>query len=164
MIKTKGFSVIELLVVVAILSVVMSIVMSSIGKARDRAQDTKRKQDMLAIQNALELYFFDYGAYPTTYGNWYGMSELSGNRPASGTEAYIPGLTPDYMAVLPVDPSGNTSGWSGYLYVSDGSNYKLLSHYIGPKSFPASGQKFYDPVRPTWALMLCSDEPACSSW
>jgi len=85
-----------------------------------------------------------------------------GSKDTSGVSAYIPGLTPDYISVLPTDPKKDISGWSGYLYRSNGTEYKLLSHANGPESFPSAGQPFYDPVRPTWAWMLCSGGPACS--
>ena len=69
-----------------------------------------------------------------------------------GSTGYIPGLVPTYIAVLPLDPINTPDG---YLYLSDGTNYKLLSHQ-SPESYPAAGTKFYDPVRPTWSWKLCS--------
>lgn len=84
---------------------------------------------------------------------------------------WIPGLAPTYISVLPRDPRGGTSqiqptcgGWqAAYLYLSNGTNYKLLSH-CAPDNPWTSGDTFYDPVRPTWAWKVCSGEPACSSW
>lgn len=119
---------------------------------------------MKQIQVALALYYDDHRAYPSTSGAWWGMSVNGGSHPNSGASAYVPGVVPTYMPVLPADPSGRTDAWSGFLYKSDGVNYKLLVHQTGPESFPASGQPFYDPKRPTWAWMLCNSEPACSSW
>jgi hypothetical protein len=128
------------------------------------ARDARRVSDMKQVQVALELYLDSNNSYPSTGGAWWGLSVNGGSRTTSGANAYIPGLTPTYISVLPADPSGDTSGWSGFLYQSNGTNYKLLSHANGPESFPSSGQAFYDPVRPTWSWMVCSGEPACSSW
>ncbi|MBI2048713.1 MAG: type II secretion system protein [Parcubacteria group bacterium] len=161
---SKGFTLIELLVVIAIIGVLSSVVLASLNTARAKARDASRKVELRQMQTALELYRSSNTAYPTTGGAWWGMSVNGGSRTTSGANAYIPGVTPTYISALPADPSGQTSGWSGYLYLSDGANYKLLSHATGPESFPAVGETFYDPVRPTWAWMLCSDEPACSSW
>jgi type II secretion system protein G len=164
LIGKKGFTLIELLVVIAIIGMLSSIVLASMNSARSKARDTKRKTDMRQLQAALELYYDDNNSYPYTGGSWWGASVNGGSRTTSGSNAYIPGLTPSYITVLPLDPKGTKSRWSGYLYRSDGNNYKLLSHSSGPESFPSSGEPFYDPVRSTWAWMICSGEPACSSW
>ena len=152
--KDKGFTLIELLVVIAIIGLLASIVLVSLNSARAKARDTKRKADMNNIITAIEMYYDSNNAYPSTGGSWWGVCVNGGSRTTSGANAYIPGVTPNYITVLPTDPRGDTSGWSGYLYNSNGTNYKLLCHANGPESFPSSGQPFYDPVRPTWAWAL----------
>jgi type II secretion system protein G len=152
--KNKGFTLIELLVVIAIIGLLSSIVLVSLNSARAKARDTKRKADMNNIITAIEMYYDSNNAYPSTGGSWWGVCVNGGSRTTSGANAYIPGVTPNYITVLPTDPRGDTSGWSGYLYKSNGTNYKLLCHANGPESFPSSGQPFYDPVRPTWAWAL----------
>lgn len=42
--------------------------------------------------------------------------------------AWIPGLVPDYLDVLPIDPRRSTLANKQYLYLSDGENYKLIAH------------------------------------
>jgi len=154
----KGFTLIELLVVIAIIGVLSSVVLTSLNSARAKGRDAKRKVEMTSLQTALELYRLDNDAYPSSGSSWRGAVSYGGY--GTGSTGYIPGLVPTYIAALPLDPKGTLDG---YLYLSDGINYKLLSH-VSPESYPPSGTKFYDSVRPTWAWKLCSGEPACSSW
>ncbi len=160
----RGFTINELLVAIAIIAILSSVVIANLSSERAKARDSFRKSSMKEVRTALELYHTLNNSYPSTGGVWWGLSANGGNRTTSGANAYIPGLTPTYIPVLPADPSGNTSGWSGFLYRSDGKDYKLLIHSIGPESFPSPGQEFYDPIRPTWAWMICSGGSACSSW
>lgn len=154
--QNKGFTLIELLVVIAIIGILSSVVLASLNTARAKARDTARKSDLKQLQTALELYYNSNGNYPS--GGWRGAVSYGGY--GTGATGYIPGLVPTSIPVLPLDPKGTLDG---YLYLSDGTNYKLLSH-VSPESYPSAGQPFYDPVRPTWAWMVCSGEPACSSW
>lgn len=164
--KKQGFTLIELLVVIAIIGLLASIVLANLTTTRAKARDAKRKEDLIQMRNALELYYTDHNSYPlASPGNWGGVSTGPcgpGNGQTSGANAYIVGLVPTYIAVLPTDPSPPGS-CNGYIYNSDGTNYKFLVHNT-PESFPGPGGAFYDPVRPTWAWMICSGEPACGSW
>ena len=163
---SKGFTLIELLVVIAIISLLSTSVMASLSSARSKARDSKRMQDMVQIRTALEMYYNDNNRYPLPYpGVWAGVSTGTcgpGNGQTSGANAYIAGLTPTYISILPTDP-GTAGNCNGYLYRSDGTNYKFLVH-ASAESYPTAGKPFYDPWRPTWAWMICSGEPACSSW
>ena len=160
---SRGFTLIELLVAIAIIAVLSTMVLGALGAAHARARDAERKSDLHEMQAALHEYYVDHGSFPVA-ASWSGASANGGGKGRTGAQGYIPGLAPDYIPTLPTDPSGETSGWSGYNYVSDGVNYKIIDNATGPESFPAAGTPFYDPLRPTWAWMVCSGEPACSSW
>lgn len=166
---TRGFTLIELLVVISIIGVLASVILASLNSARAKSRDAYRQSSLAQLKVALEMYYNDHLEYPITFaspGVWWGMNANGGTHGVSGATGYIPGLAPTYIPTLPLDPAGITTGWSGFNYRSDasGSMYKIIVHSTGPESFPDVGEAYYDPVRPTWAWMICSSEPACSSW
>ena len=70
--KRKGFSLVELLVVMAIIGLLSTIAVVSLGSARGKARDTKRIADMRQFQTALEQFNNDQNGYPsvTTPGTY----------------------------------------------------------------------------------------------
>src|SRR5574344_649626 len=63
--KRKGFTLIELLVVIAIIGILATLAIVSLTTARSSSRDAKRIADLKQLQTALELYYNDYGSYPT---------------------------------------------------------------------------------------------------
>jgi type II secretion system protein G len=63
--KKAGFTLIELLVVISVIATLTAILLPNFMGARDRASDSKRKQDMVAMKTALRLYYNDTQNYPT---------------------------------------------------------------------------------------------------
>lgn len=53
----RGFTLIELMVVVAIVSIVLAIVFASLGSARDKGQDASIQSEMKSLQNQIEVTF-----------------------------------------------------------------------------------------------------------
>lgn len=163
-----GFTMIELLVVVAIIGLIASIILVALSTVRINARDNARRTTMRQLQTAFELYYDGTNRYPSTSGSWY--SSEPGDLYSNNGGNWIPGLTPTYVSVLPRDPRGGESPYvplrclvgtqSAYLYRSDGTNYKLLAN-CSPEGTWSSDDPFYDPLRPNWAWMLCSGPPAC---
>ncbi len=160
----KGFTLIELIVVIAIIGVLATVLIITFNPLAQlqKARDAQRRSDMKAIQNALEQYYNDHGSYPTVPCAWY-ASESDATGPGwvchSGGD-WIPGLAPQYMKSLPKDPSGgsNGTGCKTYLYYSNGAGYALLAHCSAesPNAYANQKDAFYDPVRPTWAWKVCA--------
>src|SRR3990167_2876055 len=69
----KGFSLIELLVVISIIAVISAVGMTNFLGARERARDARRKQELVQLRNALRLYYNDYRGYPATDSDTYIM-------------------------------------------------------------------------------------------
>jgi general secretion pathway protein G len=63
---TRGFTLIEIMVVVVILGILAALVAPNVMRRIDDAQITKVKQDMRAFETALSLYKMDNYKYPST--------------------------------------------------------------------------------------------------
>lgn len=63
-IHSLGFTLVELMVVIAVIGTLTGLVASNFVSAQAKARDARRKSDLTQIQRALELYYNDYGHYP----------------------------------------------------------------------------------------------------
>src|ERR1035437_5577723 len=129
----KGFTLIELLVVVAIIGLLSSVVLASLNSARAKGRDAKRVTDLKQVQNALALYYFDSGSYPscTAFSPWNGINWGNGS-----PSCLYNSLVPTYIKSLPADPTNREGGIGnflgdnaptdqGYRYDSSGVTYIL---------------------------------------
>ena len=62
--KNKGFTLVELLITVAIIGILSAVVLTSMSGARNKAKDGRRISDIKQIQLALELYYDVHTSYP----------------------------------------------------------------------------------------------------
>ena len=119
--KQKGFSLIEIRVVVVILGILASIVVPKIISRPEEARVVKAKQDVLAIQNALDLYKLDNGFYPSTDQ---GLQALV-TKPTTNPE---PRDWKAYLKRMPMDPWGRD-----YLYLNPGEHGDVDVFTLGPE-------------------------------
>lgn len=122
--KQRGFSLIEIMVVVVILGILASIVVPKIMSRPDEARIVKAKQDVLAIQNALDLYKLDNGIYPSTDQ---GLNALV-TKPTTSPE---PRDWKSYLKRVPVDPWGRA-----YLYLNPGEHSEIDVYTLGAAGVP----------------------------
>ena len=124
----KGFTLIELLVVIAIIGILATLAIVSLTTARSSSRDAKRIADLKQLQTALELYYNDYGSYPTV------LSDL-----ASTT------LATKYLETIPTAPTpadGDCTATSNsYVYNTsyDRSSYSIHSCIGGNTSSLTKG-------------------------
>ena len=106
--KHRGFTLIEVLVVVAILGILAAIVVPRIMDRPDEAKRVAAKADIGAIVQALKLYRLDNGTYPSTDQGLMALVQKPAGNPA-------PSNWRQYLEHLPKDP------WGGdYQYLSPG--------------------------------------------
>jgi type II secretion system protein G len=103
--RYKGFTLVELLVVITVLGILAVIGITSFTSAQVRGRDTGRKSDLKQISNSLELYFNDHGVYPASLnGQILGCPTTSSTACTWGTSQFTDGRTV-YFKILPKDPS-----------------------------------------------------------
>ena len=99
---SKGFTLVELLVVMAILGVLASVTLVAFRSSQARGRDAQRKSDLKQIASSLELYYADYHEYPDASGGQ--IQGCSGNPCPWGSGEFTDGRTV-YFKVMPKDPS-----------------------------------------------------------
>lgn len=127
---TLGFSLVEILVVVAIVGILATALMVTQGGSSAASRDAQRKADLTSLKNAVELYKNKYGRYPQSCngaGAWGGQIGTA-YECADGSAVYILGLSPEFINVLPRDPKLNGTE-SGYVYQTNaaGTVFKIMA-------------------------------------
>ena len=138
--RQKGFTLIEVMVVITILSILAVLVVPKLVGRSDDARRVAAKVQIKNIEGGLDLYKLDNGLYPTT---------------DQGIEALVAipniGETPSnwrkegYMQKIPNDPWGNR-----YIYMSPGlhGDYDLFSYGADGE---AGGEDKYADIE-SWSL------------
>lgn len=121
--KRRGFTLIEMLVVVAVAAMILSGVLVSLQQSRAKARDATREQHIKTLQNALALHANLMGSYPVYDGLLTGSDTASTQLKSS-----------DSLPQMPLDPLN--SGTYRYSYASsDGSTY-TLTYYLETNTIP----------------------------
>ena len=113
--RHRGYSIIELLIVVAIIGLLITLGTYAWNSSGQRSRDSVRKSDLSRIQNALQQFYLDNRAYPefddshnptNLYSAGYQLSD--GNNGCSRIEGKN-FLTTKYLPNIPHDPKDSTS-------------------------------------------------------
>ncbi|WP_115561254.1 type II secretion system major pseudopilin GspG [Xanthomonas arboricola] len=121
----RGFTLVELMVVIVIIGLLATVVMINVMPSQDRAMVEKARADVAVLEQALETYRLDNLTYPTTEQ---GLQALL-NPPSGLTrpERYRQG---GYIRRLPEDPwghayqyrrPGRNGGFDVYSFGADGA-------------------------------------------
>ena len=124
--KQRGFTLIEVMVVVVILGILAAILVPKVMDRPDQARITKARQDIRALEAALNLYRLDNYVYPTTdQGLEALIEEPSSPEPPNWKSG-------GYLDRLPLDP------WKQpYQFLSPGSRGTVDIYSLGPDQQPS---------------------------
>ena len=124
----RGFTIIELLVVVAIIAMIASVAVIQFGAYRMRARDVQRERNVKELQKALELYVTTKRAFPE-----------ASNTVITGTDPVSAALV-DADAIPAVQPDPVNSGALVYSYDSPTGKTYTLRYALETDSIPGKAK------------------------
>lgn len=116
--SVRGFTLIEIMVVVTILAILAGIVVQRLMSRPEQAKIVRAKQDIMTLENALSLYKLDSGFYPSSEQGLKALVEKPTSEPAP--QNWAPG---GYIKRLPADPWGHA-----YHYSNQDDNVKIFTY------------------------------------
>ncbi|MCW8996358.1 MAG: type II secretion system major pseudopilin GspG [Psychromonas sp.] len=120
--KQQGFTLLEIMVVIVILGILASMIVPNLMGNKDKADRQKVVSDVVALENAMDMYKLDNGVYPSTDQ---GVEALV-TQP-SGSPAPRNYREDGYIKRLPQDPWGND-----YILNNPGEHGKIDILSVGP--------------------------------
>lgn len=169
--QERGWTLIETLVVIAIVAMLASLVTQALPFIQGKVRDKRRLGDLTNLQRVIEIYKQDTGSYPvgtatTLLTEADGLVSWPGYSTYLVTTDYVPNIVPTYFAKLPVDPFPGMSSISGcqalsynrnIAYSSNGDHYKLVFNCSSETNDYPLDSRFYDPIRPDSAWAASDD-------
>ncbi len=139
----QGFTLVELIVVIAIIGLLATVGVSSYSNVLKSGRDAKRKADLQEFVTAVKLYQIQNGKGPAEVG--YCQSSIGNDPgpcpPASPTyswdqnQTWTDLVTGGYLEKLPVDPLNNTTHY--YYFEPDNPGGPNQFNWLCPASTPS---------------------------
>lgn len=136
--NNKGFTIIELLIVIVIIGILATIIIATYSSLQSKARNAKRQSDITAIQGQIELYYGSNNHYPTL-ANLNDSNWVSTNMKGFDQDAFSDPSNPTQSKTLLAAPAAKS--YSYEVKDSDGascesaaencSQYVLTATYEG---------------------------------
>lgn len=140
----KGFTIIELIISVAIIGLLTALTVSNLSSSKAKTRDGKRISDLAQLQFALELFFDRCNQYPTKSGD---LPNLAANNGCPS------GITlEDFTSKIPTPPASDT-----YIYAVN--DIDTPTDYVLRADLELNSQALKDDVDGTQMGIDCVDEP-----
>ena len=142
--KPKGFTLIELMIVVAIIGILAAIALPRFAQMLEKSREGATKGNLGSIKSAASIYYGDLqGIWPTTLSTntAYSFSKYLDNlSPVKVTAAFVPGAPSPAGASVSLATYGAvpTAADSGWLYDSNTGAVFVNSTVVDSKSIPYS--------------------------
>jgi general secretion pathway protein G len=126
--KQRGFTIVELLIVIAVIAILAAIVLTSYQGTQAQARDAKRKSDVKALIDALEVYYQDNGFYPPSdagtlstaiNGYWKTTADSSWSTFATQLEPYLGDMPRDPTSTPGINVTNSSTTGFDFAYFSN---------------------------------------------
>jgi len=136
--RERGFSLLELLIVVAIIVTITVVAVPNLLKTRMKGNETSALASLKAMNEACQLYYGTYSSYP------HNQSDLG--PPQSGTATKT---AADFLDSVLAPPNGTVASKSGYVFryvagpAEPSGNVNSYTIYADPESYDHTGVSRY---------------------
>ncbi len=126
--RERGFSLIELLIVIAIILIILSIALPQMSKSRMNAQEMAAVAEMSTINKAEVQYYSQFGQYATA------LSQLGPPAASGGAEG------PQAAGLIPASLASGSSGGYNFTITQSAQGYAATAV---PKVFNSTGRRTF---------------------
>lgn len=111
--QRRGFSLIELVVVLVIIGLLAAVAVSRLGRMVESTNDAALQRNLQTLRKAIETYSAEHGAYPSAANivpQLTGYTDAAGNLSAAKVDPFVYG---PYLREVPPVPTGSARGSRG---------------------------------------------------
>jgi general secretion pathway protein G len=139
--KRRGFTLVELLIVIVILAVLAAIAIPKFMNSGVRSKESSLKSNLKLVRNSLELFHNDTGAWPATLSDLAVTTAPASGKDSTGATKTISSsdFKGPYIQSVPTDPVSNSA-----------FTYSVTSPTVGTITSSASGNGLDGTAYSSW--------------
>lgn len=138
--KQRGFSIVELLIVLVVIGILAVIITLNYGGTQAKSRDSRRIADAIAIESALESYRSENLSYPaSSTATQVGGASTAGWETSGAAQpgTFLSAIEPyGFSSGVPLDPTNNT-------LLSTGKTYRYMTFAAGANGCDATKGTYY---------------------